>query len=156
MLFHFKLRENLELSDPSTLPGSLVSLSQVLQDLVIKAQTRGLVPELFFSRQDKTRLEVTSQIAETETWLDMSGTVAQEISGKIWKKLGKFGTGLDYSVLLGKSLEWSWNELKPEAFLEIWYWTRNFLHGIGIFEFLAGLRQDWEEDVPKCSGREIF
>ena len=43
------------------------------------------VPVLFF----ETRLEVTSRIAETVTRLHMSGTVAQENSGKI-----RDGTGL--------------------------------------------------------------
>ena len=41
------------------------------------------IPELFFSRQDETRLEVSSRIAETVTRLHMSGTVALENSGKI-------------------------------------------------------------------------
>ena len=48
-----------------------------------KSNSRGLRSQAFFSRRDETRLEVTSQIAETVTRLHMSGTVARENSGKI-------------------------------------------------------------------------
>ena len=53
-------------------------------------------------RQDKTGLAIISRIGGTGTRLIFSGPVA-------WKNSGKFEMGRDYSVSLGKSLEWSWN-----------------------------------------------
>ena len=58
------------------------------------------IPGHFFSRQDKTRLEGTSQIAEIVKRLLMSGFVAWENSGKI-----RDGTGLLSTTQ--EILEWS-------------------------------------------------
>ena len=80
------------------------------------------VPQLFL-RQDGMGLEVTSQIARTGTGLHMSGLVA-------WDNTGKIGDGTGLLSTTQEILKWSWNELKSKTFLEIQYWTRNFLHSI--------------------------
>ena len=66
----------------------------------VAIQLEVCVPELG-TKQDETGDH--SRMAGTGTGLLLYGPVGRENSGKIREK---FGTGRDYSVLLGKSLEW--------------------------------------------------
>ena len=111
-------------------------------------------------RRDKTRLEGNSRIGWTGTRLLLYGPVARENLEKIRKK---FRTGRDYSIFQYPTGNF------PSS-TEFWEFFPKFseISNLGIpVSFLglrrdgnlpvqmAGLRQEREEDVHECSGRDI-
>ena len=84
---------------------------------------RGLHSRPFF--WDKTRRDWRALPELLRPWPDYLCIVL--LLGKI---SGKIQDGMGLLSNTREILEWSWNELKSKTFLEIRYWTRNFLHSI--------------------------